>query len=330
MFYYTKALCTPIPYPANRDSIHHLFGPLTARGGAGQDQAPSCADAFARIHVSLCLPGNYGVRAPATGEFLGALDADIALSAGDWRETGYQMAIINCNALLGYGAEDHHIVKAARQPIRDGPGVMAALYDKQVQSVKLDEALEDAVSLFAKTGEIVYRRLGDANVYPYLHASLVALHFLSAFPAAMEELLFPYPWEQLDRMLDSIEVLSLPKFLAIGGGMAVDGTDMKIDGDEFPRDDWSRPLPEDYALRGLLWTEPWYFPDDWFKAAAAGADEDERHLERPSTTEARKLRILWLARKLVKTRRTPLTYGESRTQGGLGFATQGLGQPGPS
>ena len=72
-----------------------------------------------------------------------------------------------------------------------------------------------------------------------------------------------------------------------------------IENDTFPspeKDD-ARPLPEDFALRGLLWAED-YFPVEWFNNEKI--DEDEKHHERASMTAQRKERIPWLAIQTAK------------------------------
>ncbi|KAK4074890.1 hypothetical protein Purlil1_12852 [Purpureocillium lilacinum] len=59
------------------------------------------------------------------------------------------------------------------------------------------------------------------------------------------------------------------------------------------------PLPEDYALRGLLFTEH-IFPSGWFDNS--NLDEAERHMEsrrRTLNREQRLERILWLGRRIA-------------------------------
>ena len=52
-----------------------------------------------------------------------------------------------------------------------------------------------------------------------------------------------------------------------------------------------RPLPEDFVLRGQVYSQS-YFPEDWFKDTPA--DDDESTLELSSMVLARKKRMLWL------------------------------------
>ncbi|KAK8095234.1 uncharacterized protein PG998_014458 [Apiospora kogelbergensis] len=51
------------------------------------------------------------------------------------------------------------------------------------------------------------------------------------------------------------------------------------------------PLPEDFALRGLLWTNG-YFPSDWY--SNDNIDDDEKYFEVASMADERIERILWL------------------------------------
>ena len=56
------------------------------------------------------------------------------------------------------------------------------------------------------------------------------------------------------------------------------------------------PLPEDYLLRGLIFTQQ-YFPSDFFINAKL---DDERLLEIASTTRKRGERLLWIGYKLAQ------------------------------
>lgn len=84
-----------------------------------------------------------------------------------------------------------------------------------------------------------------------------------------------------------------------------------IEHDTFPspeKDD-VRPLPEDFALRGLLWAED-YFPTEWFTNEKI--DEEEKYHERASMTAQRKERILWLGSRLAKSPRSGLNYDSGK------------------
>jgi len=282
-----------IPFPAARNSISTLFTPLMEQPGATWGGSSNDA-AFGRVHASLFSPGHAAKRAEAMAEFLGSLDLAVSRATRAWLQTGWQMAVANANAVLGYGAEDHCLMRVV-QP-RKGVGEeedvpMAGTSQVQSRPQIQSPDLEGSVALMAATSDVVYRRFGDPNVYPYLHASLVFLRYLSAFPAAMYHVQGSYPWKLLSQMLNTL--------LPSGSS--------RIEGEEFPREASSLPLSEDYALRGLLWTAD-YFPDDWF---AGQVDDDERGFEAPSMTEHRKERVRWLACRLAQSGRF-LTYADGR------------------
>ena len=81
--------------------------------------------------------------------------------------------------------------------------------------------------------------------------------------------------------------------------------------EEFPRlaEESPRPLPEDFAMRGLLWTET-YFPPNWFSHQEFS---DEQYTEGASMTEERRERILWLGVRLADPGRW-LVYDKTKHQ----------------
>ncbi|KAK0704080.1 hypothetical protein B0T26DRAFT_681686 [Lasiosphaeria miniovina] len=96
---------------------------------------------------------------------------------------------------------------------------------------------------------------------PYLHVALVFLYRLTFVPEVMAVVVAGFPWEPLARIED----------------------------EGFPASDTAgllrKPLPEDYAMRGLIWAGP-YFPDEWF--SSHDIDDDEKYFELPSMSEDRK------------------------------------------
>jgi len=70
----------------------------------------------------------------------------------------------------------------------------------------------------------------------------------------------------------------------------------RIEGENIPQpESLTKPLPEDYAMRGVLWADK-VFPSEWF--ANDKIDDDEKYLEAASMGEERKDRILWLGCKI--------------------------------
>jgi hypothetical protein len=62
----------------------------------------------------------------------------------------------------------------------------------------------------------------------------------------------------------------------------IDHFSERVEHDEFPEPagDILCPFPEDYSMRGLLWTRD-HFPECWF---IKDVEDDERSLEKASVT----------------------------------------------
>jgi hypothetical protein len=107
------------------------------------------------------------------------------------------------------------------------------------------------------------------------------MKFIAANEAAIEHLQKWFPWTSVALMLNSL----LIDFQ----------NHQRIETEEFPRPS-DRPLPEDWALRGLLWTDK-LFPFDWLTSDKV--NDDEKTFELASMTEQRKERVLWLGYQLA-------------------------------
>ena len=118
------------------------------------------------------------------------------------------------------------------------------------------------------------------------HPQILAFMFhCSRYSTAMDHLKDQFPWKLTAVMLNNL--YRSCKF------------DLRIDSEEFPgpyRSDTPRPLPEDYAMRGLVYTED-YYPVSWFRDSKV--EEDEKYFELASMTDARKERLLWIGRQLA-------------------------------
>jgi len=122
-------------------------------------------------------------------------------------------------------------------------------------------------------------------------------------------------------------------------------TEPRIDTDKLPGPEKGEapiPLPEDYALRGLLFAED-FFPNGWFDNERL--DETDRYLEAGSKTVERQERILWIGRRIANAGKWLTWDAEARQFGvtskydveldGLPDETRGAGgliavDPGPA
>ncbi|KAM5518173.1 hypothetical protein FOXYSP1_08958 [Fusarium oxysporum f. sp. phaseoli] len=135
-----------------------------------------------------------------------------------------------------------------------------------------DETFKLALDFATRTISRVLYRWGDTNTLPFVHSILV---FMNGY--------FPF-----------------------GGrpGYEIRGHFRLPEKDRLPH-----PLPEDFAMRGLLYAED-YFPNDWFSNDKI--DEDEKYFELPSVSEERKDRILSLGYKIASSGNWLLWNGETR------------------
>ncbi|KAK3687205.1 hypothetical protein B0T22DRAFT_122049 [Podospora appendiculata] len=145
--------------------------------------------------------------------------------------------------------------------------------------------LSNALKLANRTHNVVLRRFGDPNILPYLHVTLAFIYHLSSSPEAMAYLAPDFPWKLTAVMLNTF----LRSF----------HSHSRIESQRFPQSENAqvrRPLPEDYAMRGLLWVDK-YFPADWFSNDKI--DDDEKHFEVASMSEERKERVLYLGCRIA-------------------------------
>ncbi|KAF4466808.1 hypothetical protein FALBO_6334 [Fusarium albosuccineum] len=147
-----------------------------------------------------------------------------------------------------------------------------------------DETFELSRAFAVRIIETVIRRWGDTNTLPFLHTLLVFMSHMTRFPAAMSHLEKTYPWKLTSLMLNSLLVSCDPSYEVHSGFRLPE------------KDQLPRPLPEDFAMRGLIYSED-YYPSEWFMNDKI--DEDEKYFELASMVEERKDRILSLGCKIA-------------------------------
>ncbi|CAI0648821.1 unnamed protein product, partial [Colletotrichum noveboracense] len=281
LFYYSKSLCVPIPSVPARESIMTLFKPL--------DESPICLQevdvAFVRAHGSL-FSGRNQDFAPSVDKFVNSLDLHIGRTRLRWMESGYYIGIALGCSLLEYGSESNVLIRSIKAGSKQG-----------VEAFAPSQNFLNALDFTSRTHNVVFRRFGDPSVYPYLHVTLSFLYYFSKYPA-VTYIESKSPWKLISLMLN-----------ALVGHCSDFG---KIEDEGFPPKQSPRPLPDDFAQRGLLWAEK-YYPDNWF--AAAEIDYEEKYSEKASMMEERQDRCLWLGHRIaVSTSGRWLTYNENLRQ----------------
>jgi hypothetical protein len=278
LFYYAKSLCVVIPFTSARESILTLFDPvLNADNHQGLYRLPPLDTSFVKAHGLLFTNKNMEKFEPTVKEFLGLLDNQIGRVTRKFMEQGYHIAIANCVALLGFASKDNVLMKAIASSDVEMSGSPS---DHTPQSLS---SFRNSKRLTYNTLKIVLQRIGDPNVLPFIHVTLVFIDYISRHPGVMGYLQAEFPWDLLATMLNTLHVSS--------------GPTNWVEDESFPKaeKDDVRPFPEDFAMHGLLWTDR-YFPEGFL--ANEKIDEEEKYHELPSMTAERKERILWIGRRI--------------------------------
>ncbi|KAK3363316.1 hypothetical protein B0T25DRAFT_527027 [Lasiosphaeria hispida] len=281
LFYYNKSLCVAIPFASARDSIMTLFEPIMAPNSSQTSRLPPTELAFVKTHGILFSKKTPGGLETSRDDFINSLDNHIGRSSRRFLESSYYIGISNCCALVGYGNDSNPIFSIIK-PVRDGEQKdrpMGGTDDAVV------EDLSDAIELFNRTHDVMLLRFGDPNVLPYVHVILIFLYHLTFFPEALEYVAPTFPWKLMSQMLNTL-ISSCPSV-------------SRIETERFPqpeKDDFPRPLPEDYAARGLVWAER-YYPNEFFTNDKI--EDEEKGLEAASMGEERKIRALFLGYRIA-------------------------------
>ncbi|KAH7116415.1 hypothetical protein EDB81DRAFT_819415 [Dactylonectria macrodidyma] len=240
LYYYAKSLCVPIPFLSTKESIMTLFDPVL--GSNTTHLAPIDA-AFVRVHGIFFSGKSEDKLEDSIEEFLSLLDNHISRTTRRWLEAGYFIGIAIGCSLLGYGADSNILTRAMSQRLdetdttRDG---------STIPEVPPGDTFKKSLSFAVRTYEIVTTRWGDANILPFVHTTLVFIEHMTRYPTAMSYLEREYPWKLTAAMLNYI--------LASGEYRTrMDGNFPGLEKDEPPR-----PLPEDYAMRGLTYAEDYH------------------------------------------------------------------------
>ncbi|KAK4206116.1 hypothetical protein QBC37DRAFT_301453 [Rhypophila decipiens] len=218
-------------------------------------------------------------------EFLDGLDNHIERSTRRWLELGYYIGLSNICAVVGYGNESSPLYNVLKQAGDSQDHFMTG----SEMEPSVAQQLADALRLANKTHSVVLQRVGDLNILPYLHVTLAFIYHLTYYPEAMAYVAPEFPWKltalMLNSLMDSIESHSRIESIRFPEH------DKGKGGDRLPR-----PLPEDYAMRGLLWVDK-YFPDGWFSNDKI--DDDEKYFEVASMREERRERVLYLGCRIA-------------------------------
>ncbi|OBT57876.1 hypothetical protein VE04_02097 [Pseudogymnoascus sp. 24MN13] len=275
LLYYGKSLAVPIPFTAARESIMTLFEP-TLNPVAGQRRFSAVITAIVRSHAIIFTGKSLDTFDETLGEIKSNLDGHIGRITKKYLEQGYYIAISNCIALLGYGADDNPLALLLKpQQSTDANTIMRDA--DSTSAPALSPTFTASLQLFAQTAKIHLGRIGDINTLSFVHVTLsptIPIPDSTPPPAARPETTPhspPPPSVPLD-----------PSQLDIAGAHDTVA----------PAKDIFRPFPEEFAMQGLGFTAG-YFPEGWF--SNENVEPETHYLEAESMrSQHRPERVLWL------------------------------------
>ncbi|KAG9189254.1 hypothetical protein G6011_06122 [Alternaria panax] len=334
MYYYSRSLTCVKPFQSARESILTLLDPILGRAGASSTHALPIDTNFIKAHGrqferSPAAENKDKEEELLTFEFLNAktdfianLDNHIGRVTAKWKEQGVYIAVTNIASWFEYGRNDNLVRQAFLTPIyqeaqesfqsateqmirtatpADQQDPSKPLIDFKVDTKVKNRFVEsdtliNAKSMTNETFALVLRRIGDKNVLPHVH---IMLAFLSSFASSeyVSDLIKDTPWAELVSFLNTL--VKTENQIQSQSQTQKPNIDVLLASGVFPgegeRGD-ELPLPEDYLVRGLIWTQN-YFPQKWFEREH---DEEERYLELASTVKNRIERVLRLGYSISK------------------------------
>ena len=311
LFYYCKSLSVSQPFSAARESILMVFDPTS------WIQSSSFDTEFVQLHSIIFTRTDLNRFDKLKSKFVDCV-CKYQLSENI---VGCYIAVCNITALHGYGAKDSLLRKAWKERRKDATGNPECQQktepanedpaDEQSQEVEAYDAssiypcgdndssepavvrsiqeiscsiqqtyLDHAKLLAYEVLEATLKDIADPSWILHWHTWLAFLHHITGSIPAMRLVENTFPWAPLLKLLNHL--------------MSKNNSE-NVFGLAFPH---SKPLPEDYILRGLEFVG-YHYPYSMFNDLATNFD---REVDNPSM--AKKLaslrleRLLWLALRI--------------------------------
>lgn len=296
-FLYTRALISAQPFMSARESVQTLFDPIIRDGSAYTSEVNA---AFIQT-IGLIFYRRFDEVQEPMDTFLSLIDLQIDQVTTSWRDHGTYIAGITIGALLDFGNRNkflhvfelNNYLNEEPDQFKD-PAKLSALKTPILKDAASDRSFEFAAKLFFSTLAIVLDRSADHNTHSYCHVVLSLLLSLASFctlDQAESELcqntqafLSKVPWPAICHLLNMVS--------------KSEQFSNRYENTQFlrPEEGDPGPLPEDFLIRGMVFTQT-YFPADWFDGACTG---ERRTMEFQSTMYRRGERLMWIGYNLAK------------------------------
>jgi hypothetical protein len=298
LLYFSKSLAVTITFPAARESILTLLDPAF-RPTWSTDEVLAT---FVKCHAILFMQKELDIFRYTLCKFVNELDSYITQLDKRYSKKAFAIAIANCIALVGFSSETNPLNKAIAANSQTKFSVQRNDSDAG-QPSHIDACLfEHELDLFIYTVNAHLGRVGDLNVLGFIHVTLVFIRHITIL-GCIQYIESRFPWTKLIATLNNLLVKAKPRnFNVIEGDkvpqwpreeeLIVRAQEPKPDNQVF------RPLPEDWALRGLDFADR-YLEQDWF--SIPNYEDEEHYLETESMrVQDRPWRVLWLGVQIAK------------------------------
>ncbi|KAL2856260.1 hypothetical protein BJX68DRAFT_205452 [Aspergillus pseudodeflectus] len=313
LFYYTKSLVCNRPFDGTRESIFLIFNP-SLKGSRTAHHLPGVITAFVAAHGYLFTGELSGQFTSTCDEFLSSLSQYANRMGSAFKVHGVYIVSCNFAAVLEYAAprallpDQFRGISTQSKSVED-IYLWSHRYWTPVGDLKTIESdflasrdsktisplLFHGSCLAFQTLSIMLGQIGNKNIFPSLHISLAFLWCLTRTPSGMKHVEVVVPWKQIAGFLNTL-IRNFTDFAL-------------VEAPGFPIQNEDKWLPEDFLIRGQVWSQGLYPPG--FFINAPNADEG-RNLEPPSRDLSRMHRCLWHGVRLAKFNRW-MTY-DSETQ----------------
>ena len=327
---YLRALTCMLPFESAKGSIETLFNPILEGKESANHRSSSMEIIFIKAHGLLFTGRSSEDFVHCTQKLFdgGILDNYIGRITAEFKEQGVFAALSNIASLFEYGvlrvkdtsksifrlafdevtacepqesqsATSKSTTNFGDSELPSPQAVPSKLTVEDLTSEEFDASMHTiayASSITWDTFSVSLRRIGDRNVYPLVNTYLTFLHCLVKVQKAMQHVEMDIPWSDLALFLTA---LAEPEAVTL-----------KIFSSGFPKpcQGIGRPLPEDFFMRGQVWTQG-FFPIKWFEEAMV--DYEERTLELPSMAALRQERILWFGHSIASVSHLLVCQGHS-------------------
>lgn len=293
LFYYTKSLTSVHAFARARGS----FLPLA---GSRPNQDP-VAIALVSAHGQLFTQGVTNGSIISARHFLSNLEQHIGRMGAAFRLQGVYIMSSNFAAAFGYGHADAILPAEFSQPTEPANlSICPSASERGAPASGLEKIESDLLAsrnslhhshlvfssfLTFQTFSVALDQIGNKNVYPTIHVTLAFIWRLAVYRDTIKYIEAFVPWSNTAGFLNT---------------MIRDDTDVSVfKSEHFPISEDRKHVPEDFCIRGQLWSRN-YYPPDFFNKHPE--EDDGRWIEAPSLSVSRAYRCLWLGAQIAQVR----------------------------